>query len=116
MMPSSLWVDWRLGFMAAHPALFRIKTVKPQLSPGYPLRQVGWQDILERLCAPTSVGFRRAAPTMTMRSDPRCRSRPVSGTYSSVTGRPASGMCRARHDRDADTLTDVPSGPPASET
>jgi hypothetical protein len=25
-------------------------------------------------------------------------------------------MCRARHDRDADTLTDVPSGPPASET
>jgi hypothetical protein len=50
MTPSSLWVDWRLGFMAAHPALFRIKTVKPQLSSGYPLCQVGWQDLLERLC------------------------------------------------------------------
>ena len=49
-MSSALWGDWRLEFMASHPALFRIRATEPQLSPGYPLCQAGWRNILERLC------------------------------------------------------------------
>jgi hypothetical protein len=57
-MLSVLWVDWRREFMAAHPALFRIQTDEPQLSPGYPLCQAGWQDILERLCGRIEAALR----------------------------------------------------------
>jgi hypothetical protein len=47
---ADLWADWRLEFMAAHPTLFRIAANEPQLSFGYPLCQVGWRDIIDRVC------------------------------------------------------------------
>jgi hypothetical protein len=41
---------WRLEFMEAHPRLFQIMADEPELSFGYPLCQIGWRDILDRLC------------------------------------------------------------------
>jgi hypothetical protein len=42
---------WWLEFMTAHPRLFQIMADEPELSFGYPQCQVGWRDILDRLCA-----------------------------------------------------------------
>jgi hypothetical protein len=42
---------WRLEFMKAHPRLFQIMADEPELSFGYPQCQVGWREILDRLCA-----------------------------------------------------------------
>lgn len=46
---ADLWSNWRLEFMAAHPTLFRIAADQPQLSFGYPLCQVGWRAIIDRV-------------------------------------------------------------------
>jgi hypothetical protein len=43
-------VDWRLDLMLSHPRLFCVLADEPHLSFGYPLCEVGWRDILERLC------------------------------------------------------------------
>jgi hypothetical protein len=43
--------DWRIDFMGVHARLFDIMHGEPQRSPGYPLCEAGWRDVLERLCA-----------------------------------------------------------------
>jgi hypothetical protein len=43
--------DWRNDLMRAHPRLFEIIPDEPERSFGYPLCEVGWRDVLERICA-----------------------------------------------------------------
>jgi hypothetical protein len=43
--------NWRIDFMRVHARLFEIMHGEPQRSPGYPLCEAGWRDVLERLCA-----------------------------------------------------------------
>jgi len=43
--------DWRLDLMQANARLFDLMPGEPQHSPGYPLCEAGWRDVLERLCA-----------------------------------------------------------------
>ncbi|OKO91721.1 hypothetical protein AC629_01860 [Bradyrhizobium sp. NAS80.1] len=43
--------SWRVDFMRAHPRLFDVTCDEPERSPGHLICEVGWRDILERLCA-----------------------------------------------------------------
>ena len=43
-------VDWRIAVMRAHERLFVLSPGDLENSPGYPLCDAGWRDILERLC------------------------------------------------------------------
>jgi hypothetical protein len=51
-------IDWRRDLMLWHPRLFSVLADEPHLSFGYPLCEVGWRDVLVRLCRRIEVALR----------------------------------------------------------
>jgi hypothetical protein len=51
-------IDWRRDLMLWHPRLFLVPADEPHLSFGYPICEVGWRDVLVRLCRRIEVALR----------------------------------------------------------
>jgi hypothetical protein len=51
-------IDWRRDLMLWHPRLFPVPADEPHLAFGYPHCEVGWRDVLVRLCRRIEVALR----------------------------------------------------------